>query len=678
MKRHIVRKWGIILLTMVLLSQGGGVLASVSPQASFNFPRPAGQLLSSPVVARVYFSVRSDLDHLASQLDIWEVHPDQGYLLAMLSPEKYVALSQAGYRLEVDPTLTARLNQPLQLLPGQTSGIPNFPCYRTIDETYAAMAKLAADHPNLAAWIHIGDSWDKVTNGGPPGYSINALVITNHAISGPKPVFFLMAETHARELATAETAARFGEYLIEQYDINPDITWLVDHFEIHIVPMSNPDGRQWAQQGYWWRKNTDNNDSCSAFPYFGTDLNRNHNFHWNQGGTSNNACDETYHGHAPASEPEVQAIQDYVSGHFPDQRGPGDEVPAPSDTTGLLITLHSYGQLVLWPYGFRSKPAPNNTQLQTLGRKFTFFDGYTPEQSYYLYITSGDADDWAYGQLGVAAYTIELGTDFFQSCTEFENKIYPQNLNVLLYATKASRRPYQNPSGPDSMQIQIAPATVVEGFPLTVTAIATDNRYYDPNSTEPVQNIAAARFSLDTPTWITGTQTISMTASDGLFDNTIENIQGSLETKRLIAGRHTLLVESQDKSGNWGVPSAVFFWVKRRYDLAVSPISEVKSGLPGEVIPYTLRITNTGGLSDTFSFVPTGNAWPIELPALLEPLDPGRSITVTVLVHIPGDAPRGAADALHLQLGSVGDNNRQVDVILTTWAGWKSFLPVLK
>ena len=678
MKRLTTIKFGIFFLLAAFLSQNGAGLASAPHQAAAISPSAVAPPPSGPVVARVYYSDRPNLDQLASQVDIWEVHPDQGYLLTMLSPQKYTALSQAGYRLEIDATRTTRLNQPLQLLPGQTSGIPNFPCYRTIDETYTALSRLAADHPNLAAWIHIGDSWDKVTSAGPPGYSINALVITNHAIPGPKPVFFLMAETHARELATAETAARFGEYLIDQYDINPDVTWLVDHYEVHIVPMSNPDGRQWAQQGYWWRKNTDNNDSCSGFPDFGTDLNRNHNFHWNQGGASNNACDETYHGHAPASEPEVQAIQNYVSGLFTDQRGPGDEDPAPADTTGLLITLHSYGQLVLWPYGFRSRPAPNNTQLQTLGRKFAFFDGYTPEQSYHLYITSGDADDWAYGQLGVAAYTIELGTDFFQSCTEFENKIYPQNLNVLLYAAKAARRPYQNPSGPDSMQIQAAPATVVEGFPLNVTAIANDNRYYDPKSPEPAQNIAAARFSIDVPSWITGTQTITMTASDGLFDSTIEKIQGNLETKGFIPGRHMLLVESQDKSGNWGVPSAVFFWVNRRYNLAVSPISEVKFGLPGEAITYTLRITNTGGLSDTFSFIPKGNAWPIELPPLLAPLDPGSSIIVTVLVHIPADAPRGAGDALHLQVASVSDNKRQVDVILTTWVGWKTYLPVLK
>jgi carboxypeptidase T len=630
---------------------------------------------SKPVVARIYYPDQSSLDHLASQVDIWEVHPDQGYILALLSPEKHAALIQAGYRLEIDSARTIQVNQPLQSLPGQTNGIPNFPCYRTIDETYASLSALAANHPNLATWTSIGNSWDKVNSGGPPGYSIFALVITNQAIPGPKPVFLLMAETHARELATAELATRFAEYLISQYDINADITWLVDHYEIHVIPMSNPDGRKWAQQGYAWRKNTDNFDGCNTFPYYGTDLNRNYSFHWGQAGSSNYPCDETYHGQSPSSEPEVQAIQNYILNLFPDQRGPGDEDPAPVTTTGLLISLHSYGGLVLWPYGYRSKPAPNDSQLQTLGRKIAFFNGYTPEQSYYLYVTSGDVDDWTYGQLGVAAYTIELGTDFFQNCSDFENKIYPQNLNGLLHAAKDARRPYQNPSGPDSIQIQATPDNVIQGFPLTLIAIADDRRFAGGESSQVIQ---AARLSIDAPSWITRTQTISMTAADGSFDNPIEQIQGSLETKDLLPGRHTVFIESQDNLGNWGVPSAIFVWVKRPYDLAVAPLSGTGYGVPGETITYSLKITNTGGFSDTYSLVSSGNHWPIELPVSPVPLDPGRSISIPIIVHIPADAPRGTGDITHLQVTSVGDPTRKVYVILSSWAGWNIFLPVVK
>ena len=65
--------------------------------------------------------------------------------------------------------------------------------------------------------------------------------------------------------------------------------------------------------------------------------------------------------------------------------------------------------------------APNGPALQTLGRKFAYFNNYTPEQAIGLYPTDGTTDDFGYGDLGVASYTFELGTAFFQDCSTFEN-----------------------------------------------------------------------------------------------------------------------------------------------------------------------------------------------------------------------------------------------------------------
>ncbi|NIV31744.1 MAG: peptidase M14, partial [Anaerolineae bacterium] len=84
-----------------------------------------------------------------------------------------------------------------------------------------------------------------------------------------------------------------------------------------------------------------------------------------------------------------------------------------------------------------------HTQLETLGRKFGYFNGYEVCQSGEpgcIYATTGTTDDWAYGELGLAAYTFELGTAFFQGCSYFEGTILPRNLPALLYAFKAARR----------------------------------------------------------------------------------------------------------------------------------------------------------------------------------------------------------------------------------------------
>ncbi len=519
-----------------------------------------------PIVARVYFTSREDMDQLAAQLDVWEVHPIEHYLVAHLTPQEYQSLQKAGYRIEVDLGKTSLLSQVRLLASTQSGGIPGFPCYRTVEETYQAMESLAAQYPNLASLIQYGSSWDQITPGGPDGYPLYALRLNHPSNSGPKPEFFLMAEIHAREYTTAETALRFAEHLLKNYGVDPDVTWLLDQYQIDIGPMTNPDGRKYAEQGEYWRKNTDNTQGCSDFPEFGTDLNRNSTFHW--GGASNGPCSETYQGPSAGSEPETQALQNYIQGLFPNRSRPGDEVPVPADTSGLMITLHSYSQLVLWPYGFRSSPAPDASSLAALGRKLAFFNHYTPEQAYSLYAVSGSTDDWAYGTLGIAAYTIEMGTDFFESCSTFESTVYPDNGEALLYALKAARRPYQEPGGPDVLNLRVLSAGEGSGKVYKLTAALDDTRFSSVNGSEPTQPITAAEISIDAPSWITATAAITypMSAIDGSFDQNIELVQATIDAGSLPPGRHLVFVRGQDSSGAWGLPSAIFLDPYQIYD----------------------------------------------------------------------------------------------------------------
>ena len=214
------------------------------------------------VVARITFADATELRQLSGRLDIWEVDHAQRTLLAQLSAAQYRSLRTAGYQVAVDWSRTAKLAQLEHGAVRTGSGIPGYTCYRTVEETYSDLAQLAADHPTLARWIDIGDSWQKTQASG--GYDLHALVITNQDKPGPKPVFFLMGAIHAREYTTAETATRFAEQLIAGYGTDPDITWILDYTEIHIVPQANPDGRKRAEAGASWRKNTNNTDGCFA------------------------------------------------------------------------------------------------------------------------------------------------------------------------------------------------------------------------------------------------------------------------------------------------------------------------------------------------------------------------------------------------------------------------------
>lgn len=560
MKSKIIY-FSFILLIITLSS------TITSPAA---IPKPGRvQTDQPPILVRINFEDLDQLNQLVSRYDVWEIDHDFGFLIAFLQQEEILELKASGFKVEIDHERTSQLDQTKQLLPDQISGISGYPCYRTVEETYASLSQLAGTHPDLAYWIDIGDSWEKSSFGGNAGYDLFTLVLSNKNIPGPKPVFYLMSAIHAREYTTAELATRFAEYLLENYDKDPDVTWLLDYAEVQITPQANPDGRKIAEEGIYWRKNTDNDDGCEDSTLWGTDLNRNSSFKWGGFGTSTDACSENYLGPSAASEPETQAIQNYVASIFSDQRGPADNDPAGSDASGVFITLHSYGGLVLFPWSWSDLPAPNDSGLETLGRKFGFYNGDKVCQAGEygcIYQTSGSSDDWAYGELGVASYTFELGTAFFESCYYFEENILPNNIPALMYAFKAARQPYRDPSGPDSVNLSLSAQNVTPGASLYLYVTADDTRYDSAGwGEEPSQPIQAARYSLDTPSWVVGTQTHPLLPIDGDFNSPIENLSAIIDTTSLTPGRHTIFVESQDAGSSWGVPSAIFLWVPEIY-----------------------------------------------------------------------------------------------------------------
>ena len=646
-------------------------------QPPVNTPTPVPIL-----VATIHFTDTHRLGELTGQFDIWEIDHSARRLVASLTPVEVDRLRRAGYSVTVDSLKTDLLQRPLQALPGQVSGIPGYPCYRTVEETHADLAQLATNYSDLATWVDIGDSWQKREGGG--GYDIRALVLTNRATPDPKPKFLLLAAVHARELATAELATRFAEHLVTNYTLDPDITWLLDYTELHLISQANPDGRKLAEAGSLWRKNIDSDDGCTISSSWGVDLNRNSSFKWNQcatsGCSSSNACQPVYRGPGPTSEPETQALEAYVSSIFPDQRGPLDTDPAPDDATGLFISLHSYGEWILFPWGWQPGPAPNNTQLETLGRKFGFFTGYETCQSgepNCIYPTDGTNDDWAYGKLGLASYTFELGTDFFQACPAFENTVIPDNFPALLYAFKAARQPYRSSAGPDTLQIVLTPTIAMAGEPVTLTVTADDTRYDSHGwGTESAQNIAAIRYSLAAPSWVTGTSTFPFSPIDGRFDAPVESAQAIVDTTNRQPGRYQLFIESQDAAGNWGVPSSAFLWIKP--GLFILPSSDTRQAKPGQQVIYDLQISSTEAVSDVLTISMGGNQWPTSAPASVTMTAAGTTfLPLVVTVDIPSTARAGDEDKVTLQFLSQELGQIIGEVTLTTRVPAELYFPMI-
>jgi hypothetical protein len=382
----------------------------------------------------------------------------------------------------------------------------------------------------------------------------------------------VLAAIHAREYTTAELATRFAEWLVDRYGIDADATWLVDNFRFHFILQANPDGRKKAESGLSWRKNTDtDNGACSANSY-GVDLNRNWTWRWSQvaDGSSSDACAVNYRGPAAASEAETQAAMRYIvgtrgsngvytGGVLPDMRS--DTGTAPKYYPGLFLDIHSFSQLVLWPWASTSTAAPNGAQLRTLGRRLAYFNNYAPKQWIGLYPADGTNTDTVYGITGAPSYTIELGQAFFETCSSFESSTFPQNFEALKYAARSLAGPYVYPSGPDTTAVAVSSASVRRGAAFAVSAWVDDRRFNQSQGAEAIQKITGARAYLDSRPWAAGGISYGMHPSDGILDSSREKVTVNIPTANLALGWHVVYVRGIDASATAGTPKAIYFRV---------------------------------------------------------------------------------------------------------------------
>jgi len=102
------------------------------------------------------------------------------------------------------------------------------------------------------------------------------------------------------------------------------------------------------------------------------------------------------------------------------------------------------------------------------------------------------------------------------------------------------------------------------------------------------------------------------------------------------------------------------------YGIEMTPATAALSGAPGDVVTYTLTLTNTGNGEDTVALTFAGNLWDVQLPVDIFPLAAGASVQVTVLVTIPADAMNGDFDVVTVTADS--EDGSTVSSELTTTA----------
>ena len=220
------------------------------------------------------------------------------------------------------------------------------------------------------------------------GNDINYLKISdNPNVDETEPEVLYTALHHAREPESLTQLIYYMWYLLENYSTDPELQALVDNTEMYFVPCLNPDGYMYNQMtdpggGGMWRKNRrDNLDGG-----YGVDLNRNYSYNWgfDDDGSSPFTFDETYRGTSAFSEPETQALRNFIN----------------TRQFRFALNYHTHGNHMVIPWGYQTQLTPDATSFDFYGHAITKYNNYVVGTGMMTigYVTNGGSDDWMYGE----------------------------------------------------------------------------------------------------------------------------------------------------------------------------------------------------------------------------------------------------------------------------------------
>ncbi|KAK3681133.1 hypothetical protein B0T22DRAFT_502587 [Podospora appendiculata] len=320
------------------------------------------------------------------------VPPQEIAAFEALKLEASVLHEDLGADIAKEGTVAAYEGVSAQAVPSLTW----FNAYHAYADHVTFFSDLQAAFSNQSELVTAGTSFE--------GRTIFGIHLWGSGGKGSKPAVYYHGTVHAREWISTKVVEYIAYNLLTQYGTNTTVKAILDKYDFYILPVVNPDGFVYTQTtNRLWRKNrqTRSGQSC-----VGTDINRNWPYKWElTNGASTNACDETYKGLAAGDSPENKGLVAFTLG-LKNSKG-----------IKLFIDWHSYGQYILFPYGYDCSLKPANYALQSslaagtaariklsYGTSFT----YGPSCST-LYATTGDSVDYL-DSVGLAQYawTIEL------------------------------------------------------------------------------------------------------------------------------------------------------------------------------------------------------------------------------------------------------------------------------
>ncbi|MCC6727258.1 MAG: zinc carboxypeptidase [Saprospiraceae bacterium] len=396
-------------------------------------------ILASPtfLLAQQYSKVKIMLDvtHTMQQLSALGLDVDHGrhqpgkYFIGEFEQAEVAAIAAQGFKTEVliadleanrllgkhDETQYRALppcpeqspkvyETPASYQPGSMGG------YFKYQEMLDILDQMAQQYPNiLKAKQPITSVY--ATHEGRPVYWLK--ISDNPTQDENEPEVLYTGVHHAREPNSLSQMIFYMWYLLEHYDTDPEVKYLVDNTEMYFVPNMNPDGYIYNETtnpngGGMWRKNRRNNGDGT----FGVDLNRNYGYEWgfDDTGSSPNTNGQTYRGPSAFSEPETQMIRDFCLAH----------------QFQFALNYHTFGDLLIYPWGYTDGPTVDHPTFSSFGpymaRDNNFLNGFGTQTV--GYVTNGDSDDWMYGEQAskakIYSMTPEVGPSFWPTADQID------------------------------------------------------------------------------------------------------------------------------------------------------------------------------------------------------------------------------------------------------------------
>lgn len=371
--------------------------------------------------AKVYFQ-KGELNKLASlgiAVDNGEVKKDQ-YIISDFSEQELSIIKDNGFKCEImiddvskfyeerNKSSKDSVNAPKKKSVNAVAcSVDKYPTpqyfslgsiagYYSIEEIMAELDSMHQRFPNLVTVRQQASATTTIE-----GRKLWMVKISdNPGVDETEPEVLYSALTHAREPMGMQQLFFYMYYLLENYNTNSTVKYIVDNTELFFIPCVNPDGYKLNEitnpgGGGMHRKNCRQTGGSPI----GIDLNRNYGYQWGYDniGSSIDINDETYRGTNAFSEAETQIMKAFTESH----------------NFKLLIDYHCFSNVLLNPWGYIDQVSPDSAVYRQYSALMTKNNGFaygTPYQTI-GYNANGGSFDWFYGEQTTKNKIIAFGPE---------------------------------------------------------------------------------------------------------------------------------------------------------------------------------------------------------------------------------------------------------------------------